>query len=540
MEQEKIRTGCVSRDTKKFRKGSQEAFQVKKLPIGIQSFKIMREDEYYYVDKTPFIKKLVDEGRYYFLSRPRRFGKSLFLDTLRWAFLGKKEYFKGLYLEQNWDWSDRYPVVHVSFGVGVMRTVQDLRDRLESILIDLKNEHDIQYEKKGINNRFLEAIAKISAKEKKPVVILVDEYDKPVLDQIDNPRLAMELREELKNFYSVIKEADQYLKFVFISGVSKFSKVSLFGGLNNLQDITLNPKYATICGYTQKELEQVFADRLANFDLDEIKKWYDGYRWLGEPVYNPFDVLLFLSEKNFRAFWFETGTPTFLISLVNQKKYYIPQLEQLQVTERILGSFDVGQIELETLLFQTGYLTIDRSERKGSRLVYLLTYPNTEVKISLTDYFLEHFTNNLTQKEKNITKLYDLLTSNDFTGLMELFRSFFASIPYDWYRKNQLAQYEGYYASIFYCYFTASGMTVRAEDMTNHGKIDLTVFFKGRCYIFEFKVIELVPSGSALQQLKTKRYHEKYRANHDEIYLIGVEFSKEDRNIVNFEVERVT
>ncbi len=511
---------------------------MKKLPIGIQSFKVMREDDYYYVDKTPFVKKLVDEGRYYFLSRPRRFGKSLFLDTLRWAFLGKKDYFEGLYLEKHWNWDERHPVIHVSFGLGVMRSVQDLQNHIESVLIDLKNQHDIRYEKKGLNNQFLEAIVKIHDKIQMPVVILIDEYDKPILDNIADPRTALEMREELKNFYSVIKEADQYLKFVFITGVSKFSKVSLFSGLNNLQDITLNPEYATICGYTQEEFEQVFADRLDGVDLDQVREWYNGYRWLSEPVYNPFDVLLFLSEKNYRAYWFETGTPTFLVTLVNQKKYYIPQLEHLEVTERILGSFDVGHVELETLLFQAGYLTVVDMERKGGRLVYRLTYPNMEVKLSLTDYLLDNFINNLVEKERNVTKLYELLDEDDIDGLRQLFHAFFASIPHDWYRKNQLAGYEGYYASIFYCYFTASGLTVRAEDATNHGKIDLSVFYKNRCYIFEFKVVELVSEGSALQQLKEKRYHEKYIHEYDVIYLIGVEFSKDNRNIVNLEFEK--
>ncbi len=512
---------------------------MKKLPIGVQSFKVMREDDYYYVDKTPFVKKLVDEGRYYFLSRPRRFGKSLFLDTLRWAFLAKKDYFKGLYLEKHWNWNMHYPVIHISFGLGVMRSVQDLQNQIESVLIDLKNVHGFRYEKKGLNNRFMEAIAKIYDKEEKPVVILIDEYDKPILDNITNPSIALEMREELKNFYSVIKEADQYLKFVFITGVSKFSKVSLFSGLNNLQDITLNPEYATICGYTQKEFEQVFADRLDGVDLNQVREWYNGYRWLGEPVYNPFDVLLFLSEKNYRAYWFETGTPTFLVTLVNQKKYYIPQLEQLEVTERILGSFDVGHVELETLLFQTGYLTVEKMERKAGRLVYKLTYPNMEVKLSLTDYLLDNFTNNLVQKERNVTRLHELLDEDDINSLKELFYAFFASIPHDWYRKNQLAGYEGYYASIFYCYFTASGLRTRAEDATNYGKIDLTVLYKNRCYIFEFKVVELISGGSALQQLKEKRYHEKYRNKCDVIYLIGVEFSKEKRNIVNFEFEKL-
>ncbi|ONN27357.1 hypothetical protein XJ44_04260, partial [Thermosipho affectus] len=248
---------------------------MKRLPIGIQSFAKLREDKgFYYVDKTRFIKMLSEEtSGYFFLSRPRRFGKSLFLDTLRQAFLGKKELFKGLYLEKNWDWSKKYPVIYISFGAGVTKDVKILETRMKYIIDDHAKEYELELEKEVIPDRFLELIEKVYKKEKEKVVILVDEYDKPILDNIEEKEIAKEMRESLKNFYSVIKDADEYIKFVFITGVTKFSKASIFSGLNNLNDMTLDPRYASICGITQKELEEGFKELLEGVDKEEMKKW---------------------------------------------------------------------------------------------------------------------------------------------------------------------------------------------------------------------------------------------------------------------------
>ncbi len=510
-----------------------------KLPIGIQSFEELRKEGYYYVDKTPFIKKLIDSGKYFFLSRPRRFGKSLFLDTIRQAFLGKKELFKGLYLENYWDWSQKYPVIYISFGSGVIENKKILLKTIESILKEYSEEEGIELKEELFNKRFFELIKALFKKYQQKVVVLIDEYDKPILDKIEDKEEAIKIREVLKNFYSVLKDADPYLKFVFITGVSKFSKVSLFSGLNNLQDITLHPEYGTICGYTQKEFEEVFADRLKGVDLEEIKKWYNGYSWLNESVYCPFDVLLFLDTKIFRPYWFETGTPTFLIKLLFEKKFYLPELEDLRVSEKLIESFDVEEIEPETLLFQTGYLTIKEVIRKNYRRVYRLTYPNMEVKVSLNDYLLDWYTKKGARKERELDKGYDALETGDLEKLKEVFVSLFAGIPSEWYRKSEIAEYEGYYGSVVYSYFTALGIEVRVEDATNVGRLDMAVFFKSKCYFFEFKVAEKEPKGNALKQLKEKKYYEKYIANCKEIYLIGIEFSKTERNVVNFEWEKL-
>ena len=512
---------------------------MKRLPIGIQSFEVIREENYYYVDKTPFVKRLADEGKYYFLSRPRRFGKSLFLDTLRQAFLARRELFSGLYLHNNWDWDKSYPVIHISFGAGVHRSVEELRITFQEILRDHERSYGIELTYPSLKGKFRELIECLKNKSRNKVVILIDEYDKPILDNIDRRDVAIEMRDELRNFYSVIKDADQHIKFCFITGVTKFSKVSIFSGLNNLEDITLNGFFSTLCGYSQRELEDVFEDRLKGLDLQDIRHWYNGYSWGGERVYNPFDMLLFLRETRFRPFWFETGTPSFLIRLIQDEKYLLPDLERVEVSDAALGSFDVDILELETILFQTGYLTIKEKLEAGPATSYILAYPNLEVRMSFTDAVLHHFTRSVNKKERNRMGLYRLLKSNNLAALKELFHSFFASIPYDWYRKNELSGYEGYYASIFYCYFTALGLDVRVEEATNHGRLDMAVLFEGRCYVFEFKVVELSPEGRAMEQLKKKRYHEKYSDKAREIYLIGVEFSKKERNIVRFEVEKV-
>jgi hypothetical protein len=511
---------------------------MKKLSIGIQSFEKMRTDNYTYVDKTPFVKKF-EGGGYFFLSRPRRFGKSLFLDTLRQAFLGKRELFEGLYLQDNWDWDKKYPVISISFGKGVHRTPEDLKLSIEEIFLDIQKEYQITLSYPTFKGKFQEAIKTLYEKYQEKVVVLVDEYDKPILDRIEEPEIARENREILKDFYSVLKDTDIYLKLVFLTGVSRFSKVSIFSGLNQLQDITLNPEYATICGYTQWELESVFEDRLAAFDKEEVKNWYNGYNWLGESVYNPFDILLLFSKNIFRSYWFETGTPTFLIKLFQRNKYYLPKLEELKVGEELLSNIDIDYIFPENLLFQSGYLTIKDVTRAGSKNVYLLTYPNLEVRMSFTDAFLTYLTPSPVVKDGAEIELIEALQESNVEKIKGILYSFFASIPSDWYRKNELQDYEGYYASVIYALFNGAGLRTIAEDATNTGRIDLTVLWESNAYVVEFKVVEDKADGNALSQIKEKRYFEKYVNKYSSVYLIGIEFSKKDRNIVSFDWERL-
>jgi hypothetical protein len=514
---------------------------MQKYPIGIQSFKSLRQDGYIYIDKTRYLKKLSDTGKAYFLSRPRRFGKSLFVDMMECAFSGRKELFKGLCLEDNWDWNKSYPVLKISFGSGVHRNIEELRQTIDSMLIDWKNEFDFTYEKRGLQNRFAEAIHQAYERsDNTPVVVLIDEYDKPILDNITNIPLAVELREELKNFYSVLKDADQYLKFVFITGVSKFSKVSLFSGLNNLKDITIDRKYSTICGYTQDELETNFTEELKLYNKELVRSWYNGFSWGNGTVYNPFDMLLFFDSGVFRNYWFESGTPRFLLKLLEENHYFIPDLEHVEASEAIAESFEIEDLTIETLLFQTGYLTIKEiKELLPGVFTYRLSYPNLEVKMSLNDALLSYISKRQSAKEKNRIALFEVLKANNFRQMEELFQSFFAAIPHDWFRKNNIEEYEGFYASVFYAYFCALGLDVKAEDTTNHGRIDMRVIFAKRCYIFEFKLVEASnTSGAAIKQIKERQYAEKYRADFAEIYLIGVEFDKTKRNITAFDFEQ--
>ena len=515
----------------------------RKLPIGIQTFREIIEEGYYYVDKSGFAVELAETGKYYFLSRPRRFGKSLFIDTLRALFEGQQALFKGLLAESLWDWSKQHPVIRVSFSDGVLRDRAELDQRITDVLrqnrVALGLPLPPGLPESDTAGNLGDLIRQAQQKSGQRAVVLIDEYDKPILDNITNSAVALEMREGLKNLYSVLKGADEYLKFVFLTGVSKFSKVSLFSGLNNLTDITLEARYSALCGYTDADVDTVFAPELEGLDREDIRRWYNGYNWLGTPVYNPFDLLLLFRSREFRPYWFETGTPSFLIKLLMQRQQFTPDLGRIVAPETLLSTFDVDNIPPEALLFQAGYLTVDSVRRIPGLMQISLRYPNLEVRTSLNAVLLQSLTTNPAQYGEHATRLHDLLLAQDFVGLKVLFHAFFTSIPHDWYRKNELANFEGYYASIFYSYFAALGLDIRLEDSTSHGRIDMAVLFAGQVYLFEFKVLELTPAGQALQQIKTMGYADKYRARGEPIHLIGVTFSKASRNIVEFDVETV-
>ena len=507
----------------------------RRLPIGIQTFREIREENYYYVDKTAYIQRLRDEGKHYFLSRPRRFGKSLFLDTLKELFEGNEPLFKGLYIHDHWDWSVRYPVIRLSFGSGNFKESGDLQANLLDQLAAIERRTGVVVEAETVPGRFAYLIEALHDRAGQPVAVLVDEYDKPILDALEIPEVARANRDFLRGLYATIKDSDAYIKFTFLTGVSKFSKVSLFSGLNNLKDITLDVRYSAICGYTDADLDTVFAPELPGFDRDEIRRWYNGYSWLGEEVYNPFDILLLFDSRRFGAWWFETGTPTFLVETLISRRVETLTLDNLLGNDELLSTFDVDHIATEALLFQTGYLTIRHTEPRGSRIYYRLGYPNQEVRQSLNESLLNHLTGNPTQQAEHIARLYDLLLVNDFAGLENLFKAFFASIPYQWHTKNDIANYEGYYASVFYSYFASVGFDIVVEDSSSHGRLDMAVRFNDNVYLFEFKVVELAPEGTAMAQLKQKRYADKYRDRGEPIHLIAVEFSRETRNLVAFE-----
>lgn len=508
-----------------------------KLPLGIQNFREIRTGDYYYVDKTALALKLVDEGKHYFLSRPRRFGKSLFLDTLKELFEGNERLFQGLAVHDQWDWSVKYPVLRFSFGSGNFTDVDYLQQNLMAQLDSLEAQAGSQSGYNTCPERFQYLIRHLHQQTGLPVVVLVDEYDKPILDALQYSAVARKNRDFLRGFYGAIKDHDAHIKFTFLTGVSKFSQVSLFSGLNNLFDITLDPDYSSLCGYTDNDIDTVFAPELADLDREKIKDWYNGYNWLGEHVYNPYDVLNIFKKRTFQNYWFATGTPTFLVDLLFKRHVPSLALDSMHSSSSMLSSFDVDDMTTEALLFQTGYLTIKKQRQVGGQIYYTLGYPNQEVYQSLNELLLSTFTQNRSAQSDQSILLYDRLLANDFEGLKALFHSFFASIPHHWYTGNNIQTFEGFYASVFYSYFAALGLDVIIEDCTNHGRLDMTLKFNNQVYLFEFKVVELAPNGAALQQIKDKRYADKYRGLNQPIYLIGVEFSKDDRNIVGFEVE---
>lgn len=512
--------------------------QRKKLPIGIQSFSTIREENYYYVDKTDQIQALIATGKYYFLSRPRRFGKSLLLDTLKELFEGNEPLFKGLAIHDDWDWSIKHPVIHFSFGRNNYRQSISLEESLHQQLTQLEQDHKIERKYDDAGSRFADLIVNLKKQSGLPVVVLVDEYDKPILDAIEHPETAKTNRDFLRGFYGTIKDLGSHIHFSFLTGVSKFSKVSLFSGLNNLEDISLSPQASSLCGYTDTDIDTVFAAELDGLDRNEIREWYNGYHWLGESVYNPFDILQLFKNRIFQNYWFETGTPTFLVSLLFKRQVPTLQLDNMFSSSAMLSNFDVDDITTEALLFQTGYLTIKKTENLGGQYFYTLGYPNREVAQSLNESLLSILVQDKSQQASHTGQLYRLLLNNDFDGLKTLFHSFFASIPHHWHNNNDIQNYEGYYASVFYSYFASLGLNVTVEDCTYLGRIDMTLLFNDQVYIFEFKVVELAPEGKAIQQIKDKSYADKYQGLKQPIYLVGIEFSKKNRNIAAFDWEK--
>ena len=510
----------------------------RKLPIGIQTFREIREDDCYYVDKTGFLRTLIAEGKYYFLSRPRRFGKSLLLDTIAEVFAGNEPLFRGLAIHPHWDWSVRFPVIRLSFAEGVLHSRAALDARIDDLLRINADALDLtRHPGLDVAGTFGDLIRQAQARHGQRVVVLVDEYDKPILDNLTRPEVAGEMRDGLRNLYSVIKGADAHLRFAFLTGVSKFSKVSIFSGLNNLNDITVDARYSALCGYTQADVDEVFAPELPGLDRAEVRRWYNGYNWTGEAVYNPFDLLLLFQKREFRAYWFETGTPTFLVELLARRQFFTPRLARLRADEALLSAFDVDHIAPEALLWQTGYLTFTGSRRLGARLEYTLGYPNLEVEAALNDSLAKAMIGEPGQASELASRLYDVLVSGDFAALRAHVQALFDAIPHQWHDNNPIARYEGFYASVFYSHIAALGLDLTPEDATAHGRIDLTLRFEAQVWLFEFKVVEIAPAGRALQQLKDRGYADKYRAQGLPIHLIGIEFSREQRTLVGFEVE---
>ncbi len=514
------------------------------LPIGIQDFTTIRREGFYYVDKTPLIRQLVDEGRHYFLSRPRRFGKSLLLDTLRALFAGEEALFRGLAIHPHWDWSVTHPVVRLSFGSKY--------DGPENIERNITHQLGLIEHAAGLApvpaaeaapERLHTLLYHLHRQTGQRVVILVDEYDKPILDGLHDPDRARANREYLRGVYGIIKDSAAHVRFVLVTGVSMFSKVSLFPDLNNLEDISLDPRFATLCGYTDADIDTVFAPELDGLDRDMIRTWYNGYNWLGsDRLYNPFDVLLLLRKREFRPYWFETGSPRFLFETLKRKSVSPIELEGMLADRALVSRFDVEDISAEALLFQTGYLTITEEIQEGHRTLYRLDSPNQEVKLSLNDELLAFLSPKSRMPSDEGATLRDRLEAGDFTGFAETLKAWLASIPYQWHATGDLARYEAWYASLLHMCFRAIGVDVRAEAATNHGRADMVVHLGGQVFILEFKMANSTDGAdaaldAAFVQMRARGYADTYHGQ--PVHRVAIACGRDVRNLLEVRAESV-
>ena len=512
---------------------------MQKLPVGIQSFSELRRGGYLYVDKTRQVYELAAEGKYYFLSRPRRFGKSLLVSTFKELFEGSKELFQGLWIENRWDWKKTNPVIYIPFA-GLDYKIKGLYGELQKHIQESARMHGVSLQDDSLKNQFEELLRKL-AESKGQVVLLIDEYDKPIIDYLgEEVAQAKENQQILKNFYSVIKDSDPYIRMVFITGVSKFSRVSIFSDLNNLNDITMSPRHSVLLGYTQSELEHFFAGYLSSFakenDMDEeqalsaIKNWYNGYSWDGKNfVYNPFSVLLLFYNGMFSNYWFNTATPTFLLKLIRKEIYY--DFDGIKVGNTAFDSFDLEHLNIEALLFQTGYLTIKEYDAK--RRLYTLGYPNQEVKESMLEYLVDTFSEvPHTQVRSYAFEVADALEQEDLTKVREIFNVLLYSLPHQLHQET-----EKFYHAIIHLFFKYMDLDVHSEVNTARGRADTIVIFDDKVYCFEFKLNQ--SAHEALEQIKNRGYADKYRNTGKKIILIGVNFSTEKREVEEFAVEVV-
>jgi len=509
---------------------------MKKLPIGIQTFSEIIEQEYLYVDKTRHIAELIQVGKYLFLSRPRRFGKSLLVSTLYEIFSGNRELFQGLTIYDQIEWQS-YPIILVDFNSISHNNDEVFNLSLLSFLDKVAGKYDIVLTNQFIRDKFAELIEKIAEKTQQKVVILIDEYDKPIVAHVDDIENAVKNREILRDFFGVLKSSDAFLRFVFLTGVSKFSRVSIFSDLNNLLDITLSKQFATLLGYTQPELESYFEPHIQSlcFELGmkkaqlltQIKTWYDGYSWNArDRMYNPFSILNLFAQQRFSNYWFATGTPTLLIKLIKQTRLDVTELENKKVAEIVFDSYDIENLNIFTLLFQTGYLTITSVEKKARTPQYILNYPNFEVKEAFLTYLFEGFTQNGLEEIQPITEdLRTYLQEDNVEGFINLIRALFAKIPYPLHIEQ-----EAYYHSLFYMISVLMGVEIDLEVLTDKGRIDGVLMLEDKIYLIEFKHGKAgtnmdTLTKKAIGQIRDKNYEERFLSDTRPRHLLGIGFA---------------
>lgn len=512
---------------------------MKKLPIGIQDLPKLRQRDCVYVDKTELVYRLATEGTAYFLSRPRRFGKSLLVSTLKTLFEGKRDLFEGLWIENRWDWEEVYPVLHFSFD-GIDYEQAGLADALMKALSEQAARFGLSLNEDNYKAQFSALINAVYEKHG-PVVLLVDEYDKPITDYLTDADLAQAEanRDILREFYSVIKPLDALLHLVFITGVSKFSKVSLFSHLNNLEDLTLDKRYAALMGYTQEELEHYFADHLAAAQkamalsredlLGQLREWYNGYSWDGQTkVYNPFGLLNFLVKQQFVNFWFSTGSPKFLIEQMRKQELF--EVESIEVSSLIFERFDLDYIALIPLLFQAGYLTVKSVDIMTGD--YVLDYPNKEVRESMYEFLVNDLSPNKGHRHtgRTVRDMQQAFAKGELDQVRAILDSILADLPYDSFDKES----EGLYHGLIHIVFNYLGIYMKSQAHSARGRADAVVQTADTVYVFEFKVGQT--SEAAVHQIQEKGYADPYRSSGKRILGIGVRFDPVQRAISGWAV----
>jgi hypothetical protein len=513
--------------------------QSKKLPIGVQTFLKMREGDYLYIDKTEWVHKIADNGGAFFLSRPRRFGKSLFLSTIFELVTGNRALFEGTWIADKWDWTRRNPVLYFKFASMGFKDI-GLNDAILLTLKDYCAEYDITPKHEKIHLLFKQLLQELSEKHGK-VVLLIDEYDKPIIEYMETHKLpqAKENQDIMKNFYGTLKDAEPYLHLTFITGVSKFARVSLFSDLNHLRDLTLSGEFATAFGHTQTEMEQYFAGHIADFlaensnythesFLQKVKIWYNGYSWDGKTsVYNPFGLATFFQEKAFRNYWFTSGTPTFLLKIIFNQAIF--DCEYIETEPLFLEQYSLDNIEFVSLLFQTGYLTIKEMRDDGTMI---LSYPNLEVRESMYRFILTEFKH---KGSGGVTMLHlnKAFRENDMDTAFYLLQTVFNTLPYDVYAASSEALYHG----LIHILFNYMGLNIESEVHTKRGRADAVVQTDTHIFIFEFKFNK--SPEAAMAQLKNRDYAAKFRASGKKIIGIGLNFSDVNRALDEWLVEEL-
>jgi Predicted AAA-ATPase/PD-(D/E)XK nuclease superfamily len=507
---------------------------LRNLPIGTQTFSILREQNMVYVDKTEHIHRLLTTSRQVFFARPRCFGKSLTLSTIRSIYAGEKHLFEGLWIENNWDWTKRNPIIHIAFN-GIDFADTPLDDAIKGQMQEIAEAHQHVLKATTYSNMFRELLRELP-KQKGRVVVLIDEYDKPIVDFLDKDKqhIAKANREILSNFYGVLKEADPFIEFLMLTGVSKFTQTSVFSKLNQLKDISMQKDFVNMVGYTQQELEDNFSDWLDNARqsvphlsreqfMERVKMWYNGYSWDAvQTVYNPFSVMCFMQKGIFEGNWFTTGTPRFLIGLMREQESFLHH--NLTLSARMVNTYDIESLNIRTLLFQTGYLTIKAIDYENGE--FTLDYPNWEVEEAMYSYILDEILH-LPEYDAStpLIQLRKAFQQNNIEKAMNILHSMLKDVP------NQIikGKRENFFHTFIHLTFRYVGFDFESELNTSDGRMDCVLKSKTHIYILEFKYNQ--SAEAALQQIIDKDYAAKYTTDGRQIALIGINFSSRKRGI---------